>query len=246
MTALKGDLRMAAVVAEAVRTRQRTLDRPRRLVVNGTVLNLRAHDVRQAREHARRTRAPHNQARATFAREILNGLVGQLARIRGTEVDPQTRAELMAELHESPDVRREVNWCWAPIGPDRLLRDLFADDGRLAEAGRNLSAAERAALRRDRSAPWTVADVALLDEAAELLGEDPTRTRRRWDSGSGASTVSAAAGGLAGGPCPPRPRSWPAGTVPRPTWPGSPNGRAPTAGGPMAMSSSTRPRNCRR
>jgi hypothetical protein len=77
----------------------------------------------------------------------------------------------MALLYESADVRREVNWCWAPISPQRLLRDLFANPAYLEPAAGSLTAAERRLLRRDRSAPWTVADVALLDEAAELLGD---------------------------------------------------------------------------
>ena len=192
VTAVKGDLRMARVVAEAVRARQRTLDRPRRMAVEGTLLTLRTHDVRQARERARRSRMPHNQARAVFVKEILNGLVAQLARARGTELDEDARAGLLAELRDSADVRRELNWCWAPIGPDRLLRDLFADPARLAEAGHGLTPAERDLLRRERTAGWTVADVALLDEAAELLGDDPTRPRRRWDSAARAEAVSEA------------------------------------------------------
>jgi DNA helicase IV len=53
-----------------------------------------------------------------------------------------------------------------------LLRDLYANPSYLEPAARSLSAAERRLLQRDRSAPWTVADVALLDEAAELLGDE--------------------------------------------------------------------------
>jgi DNA helicase IV len=41
----------------------------------------------------------------------------------------------------------------------------------------HLSAAERALLARERDSPWTAADVPLLDEAAELLGEEPDATR---------------------------------------------------------------------
>ena len=80
----------------------------------------------------------------------------------------------MGELHGSRDVRRELNLCWPPIPPQRLLRDLYAQPERLAEAASSLTRDERALLRRDRSAPWTTADVPLLDEAAELLGEDET------------------------------------------------------------------------
>jgi hypothetical protein len=52
------------------------------------------------------------------------------------------------------------------------LRDLYADPARLASAAPALSERERALLARDRRAPWTSADVPLLDEAAELLGAD--------------------------------------------------------------------------
>jgi hypothetical protein len=47
----------------------------------------------------------------------------------------------------------------------------IADPARLASAAPALSAAERAALRREPGG-WTAADVPLLDEAAELLGQD--------------------------------------------------------------------------
>ncbi len=171
LAALKGDLRMVDVIAAAVRDRQRVIDRPRRLDVDGTMITLEPSAVRQARDRARRSGSPHNVARVGFAGEVLRGLVRQLANARGTELDPETRTDLLALLHESADVRREVNWCWAPISPARLLRDLYANPAYLEPAARRLTAAERRLLHRDRSAPWTVADVALLDEAAELLGE---------------------------------------------------------------------------
>jgi DNA helicase IV len=172
VVALKGDLRMAAVIAEAVKRRQRTISSGRPLDVEGTTIQLLPRHVRDAREHARRTRSPHNVARQTFVAEVLRQLVRALAAARGIDVDPESRAGLMAELYACIDVRREVNWCWAPIGPERLLRDLFANPERLGEAARRLTREERALLQRERSAPWTQADVPLLDEAAELLGED--------------------------------------------------------------------------
>jgi DNA helicase IV len=57
------------------------------------------------------------------------------------------------------------------LTPQRLLSQLFADPARLSVAAPALSAAERAALVREPGG-WTVADVPLLDEAAELLGQD--------------------------------------------------------------------------
>ena len=172
VAALKGDLRMADVIANAVRRRQRTISVGRPLDVDGTKIQLQPRYVREARENARRTRAPHNVARGTFVAEVLRHLVRALANQRGLDLDPESRAGLMAELYESVDVRREVNWCWAPIGPERLLRDLFADPARLGEAADRLTRDERALLQRERTAPWTQGDVPLLDEAAELLGTD--------------------------------------------------------------------------
>ena len=174
VAAFKGDVRMAQIVAEAVRRRQRIPDAPRDLVVEGTHIWLDPSVVREARERARRTRAPHNRARVTFVAEILRDLVRRLAVAREMDLDGDTRPELMAELHASKDVRREVNWCWAPITPERLLRDLFANPERLAEATRRLRPAQRALLVRDRTAPWALSDVPLLDEAADLLGTAET------------------------------------------------------------------------
>jgi hypothetical protein len=55
---------------------------------------------------------------------------------------------------------------------------LIADPARLASAAPTLPAAERAALRREPGG-WTAADVPLLDEAAELLGQDERAARVR-------------------------------------------------------------------
>ncbi len=55
--ALKGDLRMVGVLAAAVRDRERTIDRPRRLDVDGTIIALEPSAVRQARDRARRSGA---------------------------------------------------------------------------------------------------------------------------------------------------------------------------------------------
>jgi len=172
--ALKGDLRMADVIARAVARRQRALPSARPLNVDGTVILLQPRHVRDARDRARRTQAPHNEARVTFVAEIMRSLVQTLAQARDVEVDPETRPALLAELYDSVDVRREVNWCWAPISPERLLRDLFAIPERLGEAAERLTREERALLRRARESPWSPADVPLLDEAAELLGVDDT------------------------------------------------------------------------
>jgi DNA helicase IV len=168
VAAVKGDLRMATVLSRAVRDRQRLIAEPVPMIVDGRRIALRPADVRAAYERARRSGKPHNEARVVFVKHLLGQLAGQLAGSR--DMDPEERAGRIAELRESREVRRELNGCWPPLSPERLLRDLFAQPWRLESAGRSLSTPERALLARDRGAPWTPADVPLLDEAAELLG----------------------------------------------------------------------------
>ncbi len=170
--AVKGDPRMVDVLAAAVRSRQRVPRGPIELTVDGHRVVIRPGVVAAAREHARRRARPHNTARSAFLLELLDDLVRQLARDINAELDQDTRTALRSELRDSADVRRELNLLWLPLSPARLLADLYADGARLAEAAPRLTREERRALRRDRGAAWTAADVPLLDELAELLGED--------------------------------------------------------------------------
>jgi DNA helicase IV len=179
VAALKGDRRMADIIAAAVRDRQRVPEKPLVLNVDGTEIVLKPKVVAEARRRARRTHKPHNVARVGFVRELLDHLAGELARAQGLpqQLSREDRADLIADLRDSKDVRRELNLAWMPITPQRLLADLYAKPHRLASAAPDLTEAECALLYRDRDAPWTVADVPLLDEAAELLGEDDSSAR---------------------------------------------------------------------
>ena len=174
---VKGDVRMAEVLASAVRNRQRIPEGPRALLVHGTRITLTPGMAAAARDRARASRKPHNRARLTFVLSLLDRLASALGNARG--VDPSTNREvLLADLRDSADVRREVNLCWMPIAPEQLLADLWADEATLADAAPRLSRRERELLARPKGSPWTVADVPLLDEAAELLGEDDEPARR--------------------------------------------------------------------
>jgi DNA helicase IV len=168
---VKGDRRMARVLSRAVRDRQRLPDGPRKLVVEGATVELTVEAVAAARGRARRTRKPHNAAREGFLRDLLDHLARELAKALGVEADADHREDLLADLRDSADVRRELNLAWMPLSATQVLADLWADPRRLESAGRELTEAERSVLARERSHPWTVADVPLLDELAELLGD---------------------------------------------------------------------------
>jgi DNA helicase IV len=177
VAALKGDARMADVIANAVRGREVVPDSNRTMEVDGHQLVLRPQVVAAARARARSSRKPHNVARIAYVKEILEQLASQYARLLGLKLTSDNRNDLLADLRESKDVRREVNLTWMPLTPQRLLDDLYADEARLKRAAPYLTDQQRALLRRDRGEPWTVADVPLLDEAAELIGEDDSADR---------------------------------------------------------------------
>ena len=114
--------------------------------------------------------------------ELLPGVVGTAAespeasRIKGR----LQMVEVIARAVRA--VRRDR--AGQDVTPERLLTLLWSSPERLAAAAPELSATERAALYRQPGDPWTRADVALLDEAADLLGdtEAVVRQRRRADA----------------------------------------------------------------
>src|SRR5690606_25579455 len=120
---------------------------------------------------------PHNVARVTFVRDMLARLADQYAAALGHPLAPEDRAVVLEDLRQHRDGRVALNHPWMPITPERPLEDLSAKPHRLAEAAPELSAADRELLARAPGSPWTAADVPLLDEAAELLGEDDQLAR---------------------------------------------------------------------
>lgn len=174
VSAIKGNLRMTEVIRRAVRLRQRVPSKPIPLDIDGTMIELKPHDVAAAIRRARDTRKPHNRARVVFVREIIARLADQLARKLRMNIDNDVRQDLIADLRESRDVRREVNLCWMPVTAERLVADLLGSRDALRAAASDLTDTQIDVLLRPAGSPWTTNDVPLLDEAAELLGEwDP-------------------------------------------------------------------------
>ncbi len=172
VAALKGDARMALSLKAAVRARQRLPRQSIVLRVDHHRVTLHRQDVAAARSRARSTGKPHNEARTIFVKDLLARLARQFAQVIGHVPDDGDYSDLEQELRDSPDVRREVNLCWMPVTPERLVGALWAQPERLAEAAHHLRAEDRERLFRPIGSPWTAADVPLIDEAAELLGED--------------------------------------------------------------------------
>lgn len=177
VAALKGRAVWAEIVARAVRQRERVPAEPVRVRVDGRTVVVRPGDVASAIARARRNHRPHNLARVSFVRDMLGRLAEQYVRQLAFEVPPDERGEILEDLRSHRDIRVALNLAWMPLTPQKLLSDLYAKPWRLEAVAPELSPRERALLRRDPDAPFTPADVPLLDEAAELLGEDDQAAR---------------------------------------------------------------------
>lgn len=215
--AVKGGARMAAVVAAAVRDRQGPPGTAFDVRVGDDVVRLDPAFWTAAADQARATRRPHNKARPTFVRLVLDEVARQLVAdardlsdrleaeaaslLGNTDLDAAARSDLerlgfadddsartddayletavdyRAVAATDPNVAAACDALWPLLTPQRLLAELFHDPARLASAAEGLLGAdEQALLVRPAGigAPvgWTEADVPLLDEAAQLLGED--------------------------------------------------------------------------
>ncbi|MDQ0801700.1 AAA family ATPase [Arthrobacter sp. SLBN-112] len=180
VAAIKGRLDMAAIVANAVSNRMRVPARNRILEVDGRKLTLTPRQVRRARERARATGKPYNEARVTFVKILLRELTEQMTELveAGNIGNNADRSYLTEDVRTARDVRITLNLCWMPMTPEKLIADLFSKPEILEFCTPNMTPDERALLLRPADAPWTESDVPLLDEAAELLGElDPAAGR---------------------------------------------------------------------
>ncbi|MDR6971535.1 UvrD-helicase domain-containing protein [Leifsonia shinshuensis] len=175
---LKGSAQMARLLSRAVKSRQKAPAEAQTIVVDNERLVVEPELVHRAIAKAQRTGKPHNVARVTFVKHALAELTDQLAaqlRAGGSTIDDADLKVLREDLRTSYDVRVLLNTAWLPLTPQKLLQDLYARPAWLAELTPRWTDAQRRALQRDRSEPFTVSDVPLLDEAAELLGDFPGR-----------------------------------------------------------------------
>ncbi|HZD64525.1 MAG TPA: AAA family ATPase [Acidimicrobiales bacterium] len=180
---LKGEARMAQVLAAAVRSRQRPLRHDLEVSFGTAVLRVPAGELAGIVATARRRAGPHNPRRRLVASLVATRLAAQARRARHLVPVPQGGPEedeaddgLVEELRRLPAVVAALDRMWPRLRPEELLHDLYGAPPLIARAGRAvLDPAEQAALHRPRSSsfeaiPWTRADIPLLDEARSLLG----------------------------------------------------------------------------
>ncbi|MGH3493454.1 MAG: RNA polymerase recycling motor ATPase HelR [Sciscionella sp.] len=169
---LKGSRTILEVLAAAIADRQRLPEEPVAIELADVTVHIDAETAEWARDEARASGLPHNEARAVFG-EVVTYVLTERAttRIGRGWVTRADRAEwehlrtvVGRELADHDELATALNELWPVLTPQALLAALYSSPQRLRAAG-----ADPALLRADGDA-WTVSDVPLLDELVELLG----------------------------------------------------------------------------
>ncbi|MBW3091892.1 AAA family ATPase [Bifidobacterium sp. 82T10] len=178
---LKGDRRMARLVADAIAARVRVPADLPTVNVNGFPVPMKAVDIEQAQADARRTHQPHNKARETFVKSMLSSLRARYAEQLDYTPDESEMSRVTSLLRMNDKVRKTLNLAWLPMTATWLVDQLWAHPERLRRLAPWLTEEQAAALGRPKGSPMTRSDVPLLDEAMELLGPDPKAANRSSD-----------------------------------------------------------------
>jgi DNA helicase IV len=195
---VKGDARMVEVLRRAVRNLQRAPKADITVDADGVPVPLSRAAILRARDRARGLGKPHNVARKLFVTELLTELARAEARVLDRPLEDEDIPDARARLWDTRGVAAALDSLWPRLTPQQALAALYADrDALQVVTGPVFSSAERALLTAPvpppssseyrspvsaaSSAPaspgWTVADVPLLDELAELLGFDNSEQR---------------------------------------------------------------------
>ena len=185
VTRLKGDARMAKVVARAVTDRQRPLRRTTEVPYGRHVLRITPALSAQLVTAVKRRPGTHNARRRTLEQVLWRHLAEQLAADRqlsgvglGDEGGGESISadELGRVLRREPTMAEALERMWPVLTPEELLHDLFGAQPLIELASHGtLNRAEQALLYRPRGGPdlpvqWSDADIPLLDEAFSILG----------------------------------------------------------------------------
>jgi DNA helicase IV len=171
---LKGSLKILDVLAGAIADRQRLPAQPLPIGLGDITVRIDAETAEWARDEARASGLPHNEARAVFTEIVTYVLteraIGRIGRGWLPRSDRQAwellRADLLKELADDDKFAAALDELWPILTPETLLAPLYSSAERLRAAG-----ADQALSRADGEA-WTVSDVPLLDELVDLLGRD--------------------------------------------------------------------------
>ncbi|MEU6430235.1 AAA family ATPase [Microbispora sp. NPDC046973] len=174
--AVKGDARMAEVVKRALWLH---VTKPAEGVLFTKGINryrVPDHEVREIVASLRGT-TRYGPGRATLAQRLAHAVLVQMER-RGESPDDRVQDAVA----RSKPVKAVLDAAWPKLTPEQVLFRLLSDPEFLAKAARSdLSPEEqqlivwRKPYKSHRSAKWTAADAALLDELGDLIERTPSQ-----------------------------------------------------------------------
>lgn len=172
---IKGDARMSELMSRALRSRRSLPQDSIELTVSGSRIRLPAESVRALMEPLHQSQRPHNIARQLL-RDQLQRLIVELGAPGSVDV---------GELRGSREFDNLLDRLWPTYSPQEFLRDLLGSERQLKTHAAGLFDEEESlAIARPQQArladePWTLADLALMDELELLLnGSEATRSYR--------------------------------------------------------------------
>jgi DNA helicase IV len=174
---LKGDARLAAVLARAVTASVQPPDTRLEAVTTWGTIRLDADAVFEAVADVHDRGVPHNVGRAALRTRLVRLARQELAARRGEEVASLEAVD--ASLRADRGWQRALDRIWPALSAASLVRRLLTNRNALRTAGAGLIDGDEQALllrpptRRVSDEPWTVDDLALLDEAEALLAGPP-------------------------------------------------------------------------
>ncbi len=167
LATLKGDARMAEVLARALRTQVGKPVGDVVPVVGTKRYRIPEHRLRRHVDDARRSGIRWNLTRERLRQQLAEDVRRQREDAGGAPSDAET-----ARVARTAAVREFLDAVWPPLDAPALLARLYREPDLLARCAPMLSAEERAALARPAGG-WTAADAVLVDELVGLLDGVP-------------------------------------------------------------------------
>jgi DNA helicase IV len=174
---LKGDGRLAAVLSRAVASSVQPPEGRVEAATTWGMVRLDADTVLDAVADIHARAVPHNVGRAALRTRLVRLARQELVARRGEEVASVEAVD--ASLRADRGWQRTLDRIWPPLSAAALVRRLLANRDALRTAAAGLLDPDEQALllrpptRRVADEPWTVDDLALLDEAEALLTGPP-------------------------------------------------------------------------
>ncbi|MGZ8743622.1 MAG: HelD family protein [Nocardioides sp.] len=173
---LKGDARMADVVARALWAQVRPPAEGLLVPRGARRWRLATYEVEEILQGLRARGVRYGAGRGMLPQRLAHGILVKME-IAGDSPDDRVQDAVA----RSREVKKYVDTIWPAVDPARLVHRLLTDPVLLAEAaGDLLSAEEQQALlwakpsKAPGSARWSLADAVLIDEVADLVERTPS------------------------------------------------------------------------